>query len=942
MINRDEFEDGLQSLNLGRQALAVAAAEDEQGEVPEEGKPLMMAGVGRSALRAVFPKEARSLLSKSSADLVSARPEAARTTATSITDAEKSAVESQATKLVDSSNVTNVMESVQGQDDLTSLIEKAATFESQDSPRTFKDIAGDFESVQDVLDELEPVLKGQQSGLLTDRQLYGIRSLTASAAESAESLARQIASGNATPQTLLEFQNARATYRVLDGYAKGNAREVARALNQQKMVAKAVNTNSLQAMDDTIEKSSSGGGDIAIKRDAENLVSRIDRLGADKGMQNNFSMGDPFRIAVEYFKNNILSGWETHAVNISSVAVTNLWENTIIRPTAAGIGAARQKLGGEPNIDRVRSSEIVGSLMGSYVGIKGTLRIMSKTLITGESAFGAGKAEYGGAMHKFARDMESLTGSSAVGKAGNVAADINSLSFRFLRAEDDAMRGIAFTQQLYSLAARDAELQGLTGDAAFKHMNNLIDNPTAQMYDDAAEYAQKITFTNTDTKGLVGIMAQNVRALVGNVPALQFIVPFVNTPSNLLQYAIETSILAPVSSKLWKEVAAGGASKDMALAKMTTGVGLTAVLWSLYESGKITGSGPEDLKAKEMLKREGWQPNAYVFADGKVAGLERFDPFSMTPSIALAVDALDKAKYAATEEEAKKWFVKATLAMSENVMDSVWMKGIDDFYNAFDNESMLENYFSNLAANMVPYSGSLRSIKKMTDNKGRAVSKDKFVNDFGYQLQQRVMANLPIMSQYVRPKRYWDGKVIVPDNEGFAYAVSPVRPGDLAKGDKANRELFENGIFPGEPSSIITLGPVQFSLLEFDEDARIYDMYIQEVGKARRELVEAAMKNSLYQRQEAGPNGWKWTILEKAISASTKAGLANFIKKLEKEVAEDPELAATIQAKFSMNPLSFVRQLYDATKPNSPSSELKTKVKGQRTRKPLEIPRMNP
>ena len=936
MINRDEFEQGLQSLNLGRQALAVAAAEDEQGEVPEEGKPLQMAGIGRTALRGVFPQEARSLLKKSSADLVSNRPEAARTTATSISDAEKSAVESQATKMVDSSNVTNVMESVQGQDDLTSLIEKAATFESQSEPRTFKDIAGDFDSVQDVLDELQPILKGKQSGLLTDRQLYGIRSLKNSAAENAADLARQIASGNATPQTLLEYQNARATYRVLNNYAKGNAREVARALNQQKMVANAVNTNSLRAMDDTIEKSSSGGGEEAIRRDAENLVNRIDKLGADKGMAaSGFSAGDPFRIAVEYFKNNILSGWETHAVNISSVAVTNLWENTVIRPFAAGIGATRQKLSKDSNIDRVRSSEIVGSLMGSYVGIKGTLRIMSRTLLTGESAFGAGKAEYGGAMHKFARDMN-------LGKPGELAADINSLSFRFLRAEDDAMRGIAFTQQLYSLAARDAELQGLKGEAAFKHMNDLIDNPTAQMYDDAAEYAQKITFTNTDTKGLVGVMAQNVRALVGNVPALQFIVPFVNTPSNLLQYAIETSILAPVSSKLWKEVAAGGASKDMALAKMTTGVGLTVVLWSLYESGKITGSGPEDLKAKEMLKREGWQPNAYIFADGRVAGLERFDPFSMTPSVALAVDALDKAKYAATEEESKKWFTKAILAMSENVMDSVWMKGVDDFYNAFDNESMLENYFSNLGANMVPYSGALRSVRKMTDNRTPAVSKDKFVNDFSHQLQQRIMANVPIMSQYVRPKRYWDGKVIVPENEGFAYAVSPVRPGDLSKGDKANRELFENGIFPGEPSSVITLGPVQFSLLEFDEDAHVYDLYIQEVGKARRELVEAAMKNSMYQQQEAGPNGWKWSVLEKAMTATTRVGLANFIKKLEKEVVEDPELAATIQARFSMDPVSFVRQLYDATKPNNSNSELKTKAKGQRVREPLEIPRMKP
>ena len=938
MITRDKFEEGIKSLNLGRQGLAVAVAKDAQSPTPEgepEANQVQMAGVGRSALRGVFSDEVSSLLGKSSADLVNNRPVAARTSAVSLSNAEASAVKAQATKMVDSTNVSNVIESVQDEDELRTLIETAATFESQNTPRTFKDIAGNFESAQDVLDELEPILKGKQSGLLTDRQLFGVRSMMQSAAEDASNLAHQVASGDATPQTLLEYQNAEATYRVLKSYATGNAREIARALNQQKMVANAVNTDSLRAMDDAIEKSSggSGNGEEAIRRRAQNLVDRIDKNGLEKGMASSeFSWNDPFRISVEYFKNNILSGWETHAVNISSVAVTNLWENIVIRPVASGIGAIRE-LGANVPIDRVRSSEMMATLMGSYVGIKGSFRILTKTLMTGESAFGAGKAEYGGAMHKFARDM-------GLGKAGQAAADVNSLSFRFLRAEDDVMRGLSFTQQLYALAARDASLKGLTGDAHYAHMNKLIDDPTSDLYDQAADYAQRVTFTNTDTQGMVGMMAQSVRQLVGNVPALQFIVPFVNTPSNLLQYSIETSILAPVSSKLWKEVKAGGASKDMALAKMTTGTGLTLLLWQLYESGKITGSGPEEWKAKEMLEREGWKPHAYIFADGKVAGLDRFDPFSMTPSIALAVDALDKAKYAATEEDAKKWFVHAVLAMSENTLDSVWMKGVDDFYNAFENETMLENYLSNLASNFVPYSGGLRSVKKMTDNVPRKVSKDKFVNDFSYQLQQRVKANLPIMSQYVRPARYWDGKLRKPENEGFAHAINPVKPNHLSKGDAPNRELFENGVFPKEPSSVITLGPVQFSLLEFDEDAHIYDMYIQEVGKARRMLVEKAMDNSQYKKQESGPNGYKWSILTKLMGRANKVGLATFLKKLEEEVLQDPELASSIQARFSMDPVTFVRQLYDATKSDVVSSELKTKARGKTTRKPLPIPEM--
>lgn len=938
MINREEFEEGITNFHLAKNTSAFV---QEEAPAPDSE------GVQVASVSGGISREVMNLLNKSSANLVRKRPTKSATESVTLKQVEEQ-IEAMVGKEsinaaespINRGSIDQIMETAEDENDVKKLIESAATFETQNTPRTFKDIEGDFSSAQDVLDELQPVLKGKQSGLLTDRQLYGVRSLMTTSSDKTVELAEKIAAGDHTPQLLLEYQNSIATYNVLSKYAKGQATEIARALNSQKMVAKAMKIDSLRGMDDAVESSSMGGGEQSIIKSAKNVTARAKKHGNNKAVADGTGFNwlhDPVRVAVEYWKNNILSGWETHAVNITSVAVANTWDNFVIRPVAAGIGSFRQgvheAVTGAPakNFDRVYASEILGTIAGSTAGIRGSLDIMTRTLMTGESAFGAGKAEYGGALHKFSRDM-------GLGKFGEAAADVQSMSFRLLRAEDDVMRGLAFSQQLYALAFRDGSMKGLSGEALLSHANKMIDDPPAEMYDAAADFATKVTFTNTDTKGVIGQMAQHIRGMTGAIPALQFLVPFVNTPSNLLQYAVETSALAPISSKLWKEVQQGGAAKDVALAKMTTGVALTLGLWQLFEAGHVTGKGPEDFKAREMLEREGWKPYAIVSPDGNHYGIERLEPFST--SISMAVGYLNKAKYAKTEEEALKWFTHGVLAMSENTMDSIWMKGINDFYKAFDSENQLKSWASNMASGMVPYSATLKSVKRVMDPVERKVSKDEFVNDMDYQLSQRIKANTPYLSEYVRPARYWDGEVIEPGSKGFAYAVNPVKMGNFAKSDVANRELLKNGVFPKDPSPIFNMGPTKFSLLELDETGQLYDTYIKHVGLGRRLMVEKIIDKGGYGSLSEGPNGYKWRLLTKGIDGGKAIGTKSFLQWLEKEVDQNPKLAGTITKQFGADPKLFIKSLY-ASDLAGEETEVKTKSIGVPTRKQHEIPRMN-
>jgi len=907
MIDEKQFFDGVSQFKVGKTSMNLSEEikpppVEEQDPNLSAPQPTQIAGLGNR-----FSKGLGKLFGKTSEEIAGAHArKVGAPESISLEQAEALVLgftySKNSGRPIDEDNLGKIMNNLESTEDLKRLVDIAGTAEEKLTRQTFEEIAED----SDVFKDLAPVLKGKQTGLLTAKQQYGLRTLLTTAGERSVDLAKKIAAGDHTPELLVEYQQTFSAFESLYRMARGNARETARALNQQKMLAKTLGNKSLREMKASLEifgGNPEGGGII---NSAKNLAARTEKgEGGIKALSyvldkklNLYTRG-----AVELWKNNILSGLGTHAVNLSSVAVANMWENFALRPIAAGIGKARTAVTG--STDRVTMSEIAYQQAGAFVGFRSSFGMFRDSFLSGQSKFGpANKAEHTGAVQQITSD---LTGGS---KTGQVLADASTISFRLLQAEDDAMRGIVFTSELYALSAREGRLKGLKGKDLLEYVDNAIENPSDEIYDAAIQEAARKTFTQGDLKGAVGMMAKYTRAMTGQVPALQFILPFVNTPANLLQYGMDTSILAAVSPRLWREVTEGGAKADMALAKISTGTSLTIGLWQMYEAGLISGSGPEDPAKRSQLEKEGWKPNAIKGPDGQWYQIKRMEPFST--SMAFVAEALDKAKYAPTEEAAKEYMAHAMLTLAETAMDSAWTSNVYDFYEAIQNPKKWSTFQSNFAASFVPYSAAVRTAEQIQDPVAARVSDDPMIKKGWKELTgERIRANTPFLSQTLRPSRYWDGTVKVPDQGGFAFAISPIKTGTVGKGDIANRELIRNGVNSPEPDSIIRTGYTTFSLLDITGgDDYLYDAYIVEVGRARRELMDKVVNHRSYQKLSEGPNGERFAILQRVMATSKRVGMKNFFDDvLISALKKDSTLYTRAEQTFLADPESFIKEL---------------------------------
>src|SRR3546814_11622735 len=66
--------------------------------------------------------------------------------------------------------------------------------------------------------------------------------------------------------------------------------------------------------------------------------------------------------------------------------------------------------------------------------------------------------------------------------------------------------------------------------------------------------------------------------------------------------------LAPMVKEWRRDFAAGGARRDLAIAKVMVGSGVGATIAELAAKGIVTGSAPSDDKQRRLLLATGWQP----------------------------------------------------------------------------------------------------------------------------------------------------------------------------------------------------------------------------------------------------------------------------------------------------------------------------------------------
>jgi endonuclease YncB( thermonuclease family) len=452
-------------------------------------------------------------------------------------------------------------------------------------------------------------------------------------------------------EALAAFRQAWVRHVAIQEQVSGMTAEAGRTLAQFRMVADGRNVrgNILNAL------SEGGGGRDRLKAAADLILDGADdpaKLNANARQALKPKLLDKIN---ELWINSLLSGPQTHAVNIVGNTMTALAQIPE-HAAAASIGALRRIGGHEKAADRVMFSEIGARSIGLLQGAKEGMAAAARTLRTGEESDFANKVE--------AQAQQAISG---------LKGKIIRTPTRFLSAEDELFKGMARRMELAGLAVRTAKREGLSGDAGRTRVAELLANPTDEMLEKAFDYGRYVTFQRP-----LGAAGRHISQFTQSMPGAKFILPFVRTPTNLLKFTIERSPAAPLIDTWRADFKAGGARRDLAVAKALVGSGVGAAVMEMAGQGFITGAGPADDGAKQIMRADGWQPYSVRIGD-KYYSYQRLDPFASTLGIAASMSELQDHM---TDRQRDNVAMLVTASIMQSLTSKTWLSGIGNLVEA--------------------------------------------------------------------------------------------------------------------------------------------------------------------------------------------------------------------------------------------------------------------
>ena len=934
-VQAEAMDIDRRAMNIGDVVIPIPPRKDAPAGIPMAGGEQMIAGVGKlsgilahktgkmierqraniAAPPSIDPAEGRAILDSLADDV----PVEKRTADRNI-NIERHHEGAPAARLEwEPHEMLRIAES---SDDIAKVLDYTATRMETLEKISFEQIREGTQTHGQIMKEFEPILRGQK-GLWTARQLFAARRILSTVGEQLTELGQRMRAGDRTPEVLLRFEQKSAAFMAIHDGLRKNVRGVAQALSQQRMIAETLDSGDISRIAEVMAVEGGATHDTH-KRAALFLKAMEEGEPTDINTMVNAVKGNKWRrgmdLAIQYWQASILSGPTTHIVNLTGNTAVALWEASLVRPLAAGIGAVRTRLpGAKP--DRVTGEEAIANVIAGWAGARDGVSAAYEVLKGKQGQFRGSRVDYRspeelGELEKAGQWVgDKLTGGSQVGaKVGEYAA---ALPFKMLQAGDEIFKTLAYRQEISALVVRDAMRKGLRGQEFNLYVNAAIANPPEELYSAAMRRAREMTFQERDLGGLAGALLNGARGIVEEYPMAKFLMPFITTPSNLLRYSMETSALAVISPRLIGQVRKGGADADIALAKMTLGLLVTVAAFQAYESGAITGNGPEDFKLRAVLMHPdiGWKPNSIRIGDSYFT-YNRMDPFAA--SMSAIADHLDKAKYAGRESTTEEAIMQIAFGIAEHTLDATYMRSVNDFLKAIDgSEKQRNSFLANYAASFVPYSSALRSITQHEDDYARARYTDQYTQGLLHQIWQRTAQStpdfVPIMpgASDLPIRRHWDGSYVIPQPGHAAWNSSPIKFGAAGSGDKASEALIANGYGPGRPASTMALGGVEFSLLALDRGRGfIYDAFVEKVGKKRREFVEMLIENPSFNDLEAGPGSDQYYELRKAVGQATVLARAEFIEDdLKRLILEDPDATTMVAEMFGMQPEAVVDML---------------------------------
>lgn len=461
-------------------------------------------------------------------------------------------------------------------------------------------------------------------------------------------------------------------------------------------------------------------------------------------------------IVNEYRINNLLSGPLTHASNLGANAMKALW-----MPLDGYMGSLWT---GDPKLRR-ESAQMFGALIRYFSDslklAKMAFRLDSPILDLSLTKFDnphAGRmpalsAEYlKGWMMQGKKEGETLTAfQEMMANTYGAIGTFLRIPSRLLTAGDELFKQLNYRAMLdakYTTEAMDRGLKGADIRAYVdERMRFAFDERGAaralnkdSLEGQALEYAREGTWTQdlgSDT--LLGA----IERAANSHPLIRTFIPFIRTPGNIFRdFVAHTPVLNYTSKKIRDDFAAGGERGARALGKVTTGTMFYLGGTLLYNAGMLTGSPPQDPKARKALEATGWQPYSIRIGDTYVS-YRRLDPIGMTLGIMADLAAL---RPYASEGQLMEVSTGFIAAITENLTNKTYMQGLAETMEAMTNPTRYgEQYFGRFASTLLPWSSAMRFGRQQADSAMREMMDwtDYLIN------------TIPGASTYLGARRNW-------------------------------------------------------------------------------------------------------------------------------------------------------------------------------------------
>jgi hypothetical protein len=332
-----------------------------------------------------------------------------------------------------------------------------------------------------------------------------------------------------------------------------------------------------------------------------------------------------------------------------------------------------------------------------------------------------------------------------------------------LTASDEFFKSVGYRMELQAQAYRTAFNEGLTDERAALRVQQILENPPENIKREAVNAMRYNTFTNSldetkiGTLGEIGKYAEQARGSQSpflRIPA-KVILPFLRTPTNIASFTLERTPLAFASRAVRADIAAGGARRDLALAKISLGSLAMGTSANLALQGQITGGGPQNRDLKNMMRAGGWQPYSLLI-NGKYYAYNRLDPVGAL--LGLAAD-ITEISGELDDPTMMDLALASTVAVASNMSSKTYLKGLSEFNDVVasiqigDDKTNTRafNWVNRQGASLTPFSSTFRSIERMTDPTLRSA----------FTFTEKLKSQIPGFSDDLPPRRNIFGEPIV-------------------------------------------------------------------------------------------------------------------------------------------------------------------------------------